>query len=283
MNRVIKYTGGILKAIFVASILLTIGMLWYYMLYEVCFFDGERDVISCSECDNIGLIRLHGKIVTYDYYYGYQDGISDDIVSSDQIVRFIENANKRDHIKGLIIEIDSGGGLPVASEEIMSALKRSTKPTIAVIRDTGVSGAYLAASGADRIYASEMSDVGGIGVTMSYLDHSKKHDEEGITYQQISSGKFKDAGSQDKELTDEERELLMRDVIETHRIFMRIVAENRGLDTEEVEKIADGSSMLGQRAKELGLIDEIGDVYSARKWMAEELGIEPSICVYKTR
>jgi protease-4 len=162
----------------------------------------------------------------------------------------------------------------------MNAVKGATKPTVAVIREGGVSGAYLVASAADKIYASELSDVGSIGVTMSYLDYSQQNKEEGIIYQQLSSGKFKDTGDPNKELTAEEKELYMRDIEILREAFVRKVAENRGLAIEKVEELADGSTMLGRAAKENGLIDEIGDIYDAQDWLGKELNIEPEICVY---
>jgi len=138
----------------------------------------------------------------------------------------------------------------------------------------------MVASAADKIYASEMSSVGSIGITMSYLDYSQQNRQEGITYQQLSSGKFKDTGNPDKILTAEEKELLMRDVKILHEAFVKRVAENRGLDIEQVEKLADGSTMLGGAAKENGLIDEIGNMSDAQEWIKGGLGIEPEICVY---
>ncbi len=73
---------------------------------------------------------------------------------------------------------------------------------------------------------------------------------------------------------------LLRDVVESHNIFIRKVAENRGMEIEEVEKIADGSSMLGKIAKDNGLIDEIGDLYNAKRWISKKLNIYSEVCVY---
>ncbi len=231
-------------------IILTIGMFWFdqinYYLYYYSSGDGK---VECWEGDNVALIRVQGEIVTYDNWYGYTEGYEDDIVSSDRIVSYIQNADERDHIKAIIIEIDSYGGLAVAAEEIMNAIRRVNKPTVAVIRESGLSAGYLVATGADYIFASEMSDVGSIGITMSYLDYSEQNRREGVIYQELSSGKFKDVGNKDKNLTQEERDLLMRDITESHNLFVRKVAENRGMEVEEVEKLADGSSMLGKRQK----------------------------------
>ena len=249
-----------------------------YFTDEYSFMDE-----ACPEDSNVAVISIHGNIVTYLTEPSYQEesySTIPDLVSSEEIVAYIDEAEKDNNIKAIIVEIDSYGGNPVASEEIMNALKKMTKPTIAVIREGAVSGAYLIASGADKIYASEMSDVGGIGITMSYLDYSQKNRQEGITYQQLSSGKFKDTGNPDKKLTTEEKELFMRDIKILHEALVKRIAENRGLDIEKVEKLADGSTVLGKAAKENGLIDAIGNIYGAEEWIKNELKIEPEICVY---
>lgn len=272
---------NIFKKLFLISVILTIAMFWYDQInYYFYSYFPAYDESGCWGSGNVALIKVQGEIVTYEDWYGYQEGFSDDIVSSEKIVEYIEHAEMQDNLQAIIIEIDSYGGFPVASEEIMNAVKRAKKPTVAVIRESGVSGGYFVATGADYIFASEMSDVGGIGITMSYLEYSEQNKKEGITYQQLSSAKFKDTGNPNKELTQEERELLMRDVIEIHKTFVRIVAENRGLEIEEVEKLADGASVMGSMAKENGLIDEVGDVYSAKKWIEEKLNIIPELCAY---
>jgi len=112
------------------------------------------------------------------------------------------------------------------------------------------------------------------------LDYSQKNKQEGLTYQQLSSGKFKDAGDPDKELTAEEKELLMKDIEKMHQLFIENVAVNRNLDIETVEKLADGSTMLGQDAKGKGLIDEIGNINDAKEWLKNQLEIEPELCIY---
>ena len=268
---------AILKTLFLVSIVLTMAMFWYGQS-KLYFKFAE-----CPEGSNVALIKIQGSIATYlkeSFYIEDIDLTPTDSVSSEKITADIDQIEKNDKIKAIIVEIDSYGGYPVASEEIMNALKRATKPTVAVIREGAASGAYLIASGADMIFASEMSDVGGIGVTMSYLDYSQQNEYEGIIYQELSSGKFKDAGDPDKELTAEEKELYMRDVVKLHDIFVEDIAANRNLDIETVESLADGSTMLGQDAKENGLIDEIGNIYDAEEWLRNRLNIEPEVCVY---
>jgi signal peptide peptidase SppA len=272
------------KAAFYIVIVLTIAMLWYdYGMFWLIESDEyySDEFFYCPEDSNVAVIKLYGDIVTYSIY---SDDFAEDTyygeVSSEYIVETLDIIEADNTIEAVIVLIDSLGGAPVASEEIADALKRMTKPTIAVIKDSGLSGAYLAATGADRIFASEFSDVGDIGVTMSYLDYSKQNKEEGIIYQQLSSGKFKDAGYPDKELTQEERNLFMENIQASHQVFVKKVAENRGLDIKTVEELADGSFTHGRSAIEKGLIDEIGSVYDAQQWLRNQLSIDPIICVY---
>ena len=179
--------------------------------------------------------------------------------------------SRNNTVKGLILRIDSGGGSPEASEEIANAVKGLNKPTAAVIREDGDSGAYLIASAANRIFASDWSDVGSIGITQSYIDNAQKDIQDGLTFDQLSVGKYKDAGNTDKPLTADEKTLFMRDLNIMYQGFIQKVADNRKLPVDKVKQLADGSTMLGAQAKADGLIDEIGDINSATAWLKSKI------------
>src|SRR3989344_8571755 len=233
---------------------------------------------STTDCNVLG-INLHGQLVTYIPIDMGDSLIEDtDLVSSDTVLYYIKQAKEDENIKAILLEIDSPGGTPVAGEEIANALKSSSKPTVAFIRQTGLSAAYWAATGAGRIFASKNSDVGSIGVTTSYLDNVSKNQKEGLSFIQLSVGKYKDTGNPDKPLSQEEINLFMRDLNIVHQNFIEAVSKNRNLPIEEVRKIADGSSVLGQRAKELGLIDEIGSLPEVEKYLSLKIGEKADIC-----
>ncbi|OGH00347.1 hypothetical protein A3E04_03055, partial [Candidatus Kuenenbacteria bacterium RIFCSPHIGHO2_12_FULL_42_14] len=229
---------------------------------------------------NVSGISLHGDLWTYISPADYDtDGnLLYDESASEDLVYNIEQAEKDEQIKAIILEIDSYGGGPTAGEEVANALKNAEKPTVALIREGGVSAAYWAASGADIIFASQNSDVGSIGVTMSYLDNTAQNQKEGLAYNQLSSGKFKDTGDPNKTLSVEEKALLMRDVNIIHQNFMEAVAENRNLDINKVKAMADGSSMLGEMALQNGLIDKIGGESEVKEYLKEKIGDEVEIC-----
>lgn len=273
---------GVVKVITITAI----GLLLFYGLFIVGPFRDEETEITDSPVaetvpDNCSIrgINLHGTLFTYlplhaenDTYFKY------DSVSSEDITGKIKLANENPDIKAIIIEVDSPGGSIVAGEEIDNVIKNSKKPVIALIRDLGASASLWAISSADRIYASENSTIGSIGVTSSFMSNAKKNEKDGITYEALSSGKFKDSGSPDKELTNEERALILRDINISFNNFIKAISLNRNIDIEKVKAIADGSTVLGDKAKELGLIDSIGSLVEVEKYLEEKLGETPEVC-----
>jgi len=229
---------------------------------------------------NVQGIELHGTIVTYippeDRDADYNAIV--DEVSSENILYAVKSAEEDNTIKAILMEVDSYGGSPVAGEEIRQALLKAQKPVVAYIREGGVSGAYLAALGADTIFANKYSDVGSIGVTYSYVQNVKQNEEAGLEYIELTSGKFKDTGTPDKPLSPEEKQLYQRDIDIIYNGFVSAVAKNRGLSIEQVKKLADGSTMLGEMALENGLIDKIGDLQTVKDFLKEKIGEDVEIC-----
>ncbi|MBP9715054.1 MAG: signal peptide peptidase SppA [Candidatus Pacebacteria bacterium] len=240
--------------------------------------DTAYEDVSYEGCTVAG-INLHGSIVTYVPEHAENDSYFDyDVVGSEDILWAIDNANEDSNIHAIVIEVDSPGGSPVAGEEIAKAIKNSPKPVVAFVRDMGASAAYWAVSSAEKIFASRNSEVGSIGVTMSYLNNVEKNKTEGYQLEQLSSGKFKDAGSTDKALTKEEKELFLRDVNIIYENFMEDISVYRGIPIEKVREFSDGSTVLGARALELGMIDEIGGINEVKNYLKEILEPEPVIC-----
>ncbi len=240
--------------------------------------DSSQDSDDESNCSVLG-VNLHGTLLTYIPPKNENDSFTDtDVVASEEISYLIRQASEDEKIKAILIEVDSQGGLPVAGEEIADALKQAGKPTVAVIRQSGLSAAYWAISSAGRIFASKNSDVGSIGVTLSYLENVGKNKKDGADYVQLIAGKYKDAGNPDKPLTEEERQLFMRDINIIHQNFIADVAANRDIPVADVSKIADGSSVLGEQAKTLKLVDEIGGLSEAKIYLEDKIGEKPEIC-----
>jgi protease-4 len=159
-------------------------------------------------------------------------------------------------------------------------------PVIGVVGDVSASGGYMVAASTDYLIASPMSDVGSIGINMSYVEESEKNEEEGLTYVQLTTGKFKDIGSPNRPITEEEREKLLADLDIVHNEFIDIVTRYRGLERAEVVALADGASMPGAQALEAGLIDELGGRSEATARLAQILEMSEEdieYCEYKPR
>ena len=179
-----------------------------------------------------------------------------DEVTSDKIISSIKKAEDNENIKAVIFEINSPGGTVLASKEIADAVKKLDKPNVAWIRDVGASGAYWIASSADKIVADELSITGSIGVISSYLEFSGLLEKYGIEYQRLVAGKYKDAGSPYKDLTNEEKEIIQKKLDKIDEIFLNEVKTNRRL--QDTKKIETGEFFLGLEAKELNLVDYLG-------------------------
>lgn len=197
---------------------------------------------------------------------------------SDDIKSQLDSAKTDDDIKAVLLTVNSYGGDAGSAQEIVYALKNLDKPVVAVIRSVGASAGYWIASVADKVYAYETADVGSIGVTMSHLDETALNSKDGKVFVSLSSGKFKDMGNPDKPLTAEEKTLMMRDINDIYDIFIKQVAESRKMSVDKVKQIADGSSMVAGRAKEKGLIDEIGSTYDAIEYLATIIEEKPEVC-----
>ena len=237
------------------------------------------DVKGNKNC-NVSSIMLHGFLTTYipNEDFDIEGNVIYDETSSENIIHYIEEANKNDSIKAILLEVDSYGGIPSASEEINSAILHSEKPVVVYIRDAGLSAAYYAISGANKIFALDNSNVGSIGVTSSYLDNVHKNEKDGIQFHQLSTGKFKDMLNPDKVLTSEEKELVMRDLNIINDNFIKTVSENRGISVEKVKELADGSSLLGQMALDNKLIDQVGSIYDVKDYIKKLIDADVKVC-----
>ena len=276
--------GGIVKLVLIIAIILLV----FYSLFIIGPFKdktSEDSSVSDSSAQdpncNVTGINLHGELVTYIPNHADSDtSFNYDTTSSEDVVGAITNANDNPNIKAIVIEVDSGGGSPTGGSEIAEAVKNSKKPVVAFIRETGASASYWAISSASQIFANVNSNVGSIGVTSSYLSNVKKDQKEGYTYEQVSVGKYKDSGSPDKLLTQEEKNLIMRDDLIVYQNFIQDVANYRNIPIEKVRQYGDGSTVLGAKAKELGLIDAIGGLPEVEQYLEKtaETGEKPDIC-----
>jgi protease-4 len=224
-----------------------------------------------------GLGKLEGNAIAVLYIDGVIAGTGDvysGYVTPEYFLDQIEQAEADESVKAILLRVDSPGGTVAASEEISTYVAECTKPVVVSVGDIGASGAYMVSSQADEIWAVPGSSVGSIGVISEIPNVSELLDTVGVEFQVITAGKYKDAGSPYRPLTKEETALIQGEVEEAYDQFIDIVAEGRGLERAKVEELATGWVWSGDKAKELGLVDEIGTFRDAADAAADLGGIK---------
>mgnify|MGYP001199164128 CR=1 FL=1 len=180
----------------------------------------------------------------------------------------------------LIVRIDSPGGTVGDSQEIYSAIKRLRSKGCKVIASFGnisASGGVYIGVAAEKIVANPGTITGSIGVIIRGNNISELLSKIGIKFETIKSGQFKDILSPDKPLSEEGRALLQNLINDSYEQFVQAVSDGRNIPVDSVKKFADGRIFTGTQAKDLGLIDEIGDEVDARQLAAEMANIDSKI------
>ena len=115
-------------------------------------------------------------------------------------------------------------------------------------------------------------------MTLSYVDNAKEDIEQGLTYNSLSTGEFKDTGNPNKPLTADEKAYLEVSLQQTLQDFIQTVSTNRNLPLAKVTALADGSSMLGEDALKNGLIDELGTNKEVMDKLQQDIKTKPEVC-----
>lgn len=219
--------------------------------------------------NKIAVIYANGDIVS---------GEGDmETIGSDKIARAIRKARVDSTIKAVVLRINSPGGSALASDVIWRevVLTREKKPVVASMSDLAASGGYYIACAADKIYARESTITGSIGV-FGMLPNAKEmfEDKMGITFDNVKTNRNADFGALTKPLTEEQYTVIQDMIEDIYDDFIGHVAEGRGMTKEEVDSIGQGRVWTGIKAKELGLVDEIGGLEEAVMAAAELAEIE---------
>ena len=193
--------------------------------------------------------------------------------SADDVVETIENADDDGDARALLVELNTPGGQVVPSEDIRLAAERFDGPTVAYATDTCASGGYWIASGCDDFYAREGSVIGSIGVVGSRPNASDLLERVGVSYEQFTAGKYKDAGVPLKEIGDDERAYLQGIVDDYYEQFVDRVAAGRDIEPQTIRD-TEARIFLGTEARDRGLVDAIGTREDTEEHLADELGTE---------
>lgn len=192
--------------------------------------------------------------------------IEDVIIESEPVTRQLKTYAEDPTVKALVLRLNSPGGAVAASQEIYQAVRdfRGTgKPVVVSMGNVAASGAYYIACAADRVYAVKGTLTGSIGVVMTLSRVHKLFDKVGIERESITTGRYKDAGSPYREMTEEERAYLQGVIDDSYEQFVADVCESRGMDPDSLRPLAQGQIYTGRQAYEAGLVDTLGNFHAA--------------------
>jgi protease-4 len=187
----------------------------------------------------------------------------------------VRRAGTDNSVKALIVSINSPGGSVAGGEALHRAISgvAAKKPVVAVMHGLAASAGYMISLPSNRIFASESTITGSIGVLMETGEVSGLLGKLGITADALVSGPLKDQPSFTKPLSPAGREVLQGLVADMYDQFVGMVAAGRHMDPDAVRALADGRAYTGRQALKLGLIDAIGDEQDARAWLETDKGL----------
>lgn len=206
----------------------------------------------------------------------------DGIITEDRDrLDMVDAAAKDAAVKGMILEIDSPGGSVSGGESLHDAIARfaARKPVVVVMGGVAASAGYMIAVPAARIFASNATLTGSIGVILQSPDVSGLLGKLGVSVDELVSGPLKGQPSVVKPLSPEGREMLQGVVMDLYGQFVDMVAAGRHMDQARVRELGDGRPYTGHQALALGLIDQVGDERDARQWLAKNRSVSADLAV----
>jgi protease-4 len=250
-------------------IFFSILVFFVVVFFTAYFTGGDVQVLSLLGKEGIGVLRIEGSI-------------DDSAGAIEELKRFGETES----IKAIIVRIDSPGGGVAPTQEIYTEIEKvkKKKPVIASLGGVAASGGYYIASACDQIMANPGTLTGSIGVIMELGNVEGLMRKLGVKGETIKSGPHKDIGSPMRPLTPEGRAILQSLVDNVHGQFVSAVARGRKMPEEQVRKLADGRVYSGEQAKEIGLVDLLGNMEDAIDIAAKRAGIkgEPQVIYSRT-
>ncbi|MBY0314509.1 MAG: signal peptide peptidase SppA [Bdellovibrionales bacterium] len=222
----------------------------------------EKNIKSKSQDEHIAVIMADGEI-----YSGR--GSETQAIYSDEFSLLIRDLARDEDVKAIVLRVNSPGGSALASDVIWRSLeyfKKKGKTLVTSFSDVAASGGYYIAAGSDYIYAEPTTITGSIGVFGLLFNTQKFFDGKlGITFDEVKTHSSSDMLSGSRNLTAYEQQRIQSDVNTTYKTFLNVVKQGRKkfADENEVGEVAEGRVWVGQKALEIGLVDEMGSLNQA--------------------
>ena len=241
------------------GVIVMLLVFFFTVLYLLGRFMGRSGSTQFAFGDKIAIVEIRGVIT-----------------QAAGVIEELQQYEEDEGVKAVILRIDSPGGGVGPSQEIHREIVKikSKKKVITSMGSVAASGGYYIAAASDLIVANPGTITGSIGVLMEFTNFEDLLKKIGIKGVVVKSGEHKDMGSPFREMTPEEKKILQGVIDNVHQQFIQAVAEGRKLDRAKVAQVADGRILTGEQAKQLGLVDQIGNLQDAINTAAKMVGIE---------
>ena len=229
----------------------------------------DLDSANDSDFSKVAVLYIEGTIV---------DGWGDDgmSVGGDEIAKRIREIRKNPNYKALVLRINSPGGSVNGSDSILSEIRRARSEGLVIVTSMGpvaASGGYWVAMESDRIFAGEQTITGSIGVFGLLPNIKELASNFGLFWDVVKTDNSADIMSLTRAKSEEEIQVVQNYIEEIYEKFLSLVSQNRKMEINDIDKIAQGRVWMGIDAKEKGLVDEIGGLYDAIQHASDLAGI----------
>lgn len=227
-----------------------------------------------EEEDEIAIYYAVGDIV--QSASGMSSGNSPQIVG-EKVIDDLRALREDDDVKAVVLRVNSGGGSAYASEQIWREVEllKAEKPVVVSMGGMAASGGYYISSGANKIFAEPTTLTGSIGIFGMIPEASELVTQKiGVKFDVVKTNALSDMGSMSRPMNEEEGALMQAMVERGYETFTGRVAMGRKMPIEKVKEIAEGRVWTGKQAKELGLVDQLGNLEAAIKAAAKLAKIE---------
>lgn len=231
-------------------LLVALGAVVYFMSYRAGLQSSRAGSNAFSLTDKIGVVPVEGVIT-----------------DSIEIAENLEAFGNDRSIVAVVVRIDSPGGGVAASQEIYDAVValKKKKKVVASMGSIAASGGLLIACAADKIVANPGTITGSISAVMQFANLEELMKKIGVKSSVVKSGPYKDIGSPMREMTPEEKIIIQELIDDIYNQFIDVIVRDRKLPRQQVIAIGDGRVFSGRKAKEYGLVDQLGDLAAAAK------------------
>ena len=186
---------------------------------------------------------------------------------------------KDDHVKGVIIYINSPGGSIVGAETLYGNIRNIArdKPVVAILGQTAASGGYMTAIAADHIFTRHGTITGSIGVLLQSAEITELGKKIGVNFLTYKSAALKGSPSPFEKTSPAVEKAIQSSIMDSYNFFVDLVAERRHLSRDQVIAVADGRILTGRQALAHKLVDGIGGETEAKNWLINEKNLDPNI------